>query len=193
MMVTKEWLDDYFGRHVERKLKEWGPTADPMLADRMRTYLFLGLKRLNALPPEDPFWINTNREPTLYKLVEYFSKDIATDRHNEEKVWIIASCLLLNCADRDLGWLLEPLLERNFSSIEWVVAAGAWISKISGFSHTSSLRDLLVRLRNQLPELQDRLDSLRQNATAHRLLMIDEALNLNSKAWADALSPPAES
>src|SRR6185295_13901977 len=125
MMVSQDWLDRYFTQHVERRLQVWGPAVDPVLAGRMRTYLRQGLKRLNSIPSDDPFWANTNREPTLYKMGCYFSKNL--DRHNEDHVWIVASCLLLQCADRDLGWLLQPLLDQDFATVEWIVAAGLWI------------------------------------------------------------------
>jgi hypothetical protein len=183
MMVSEEWLEDYCERHLNRQL----PThIDSALADRIRTCLRLGLKRLNALPADDPFWAGTNKEPTLHKLAQYFSERL--DR--EENVWIYASYLLLLCSDGNLGRVLKPLMEQDFAAVEWVVAAGRWIRLNSGFSAKSTLRDLLIDLRSRLPELTPKLDALRQNASAHRLWMIDEAINLKSQDWADALTPP---
>jgi hypothetical protein len=54
-----------------------------------------------------------------------------------------------HCRDNELGIVLEPLLERDFANIEWIMAAGLWVRNCSGFSHTSSLRDLLVKIRGR--------------------------------------------
>jgi hypothetical protein len=181
-MVSDEWLQEYIDREVERPLSS--SDTDPVLADRMRIYLRLGLQRLNALPSEDPFWINTNGKPTLFKLHHYFTEK----QDSDEDLWILASVLLLYCADGQLGYLLKPLLDRDLSNVEWVMAAGRWVRQTSGFSARSSLRDLLVDLRTRLPELTARLEALRQGVTAHQLRMIDEALDLNSPEWTAALT-----
>jgi hypothetical protein len=181
-MGSEEWLQEYLDREVERPLSS--SVTDPVLADRIRTYLRLGLQRLNALPSDDPFWNDTNGKPTLFKLHHYFTEK----QDSDEDLWILASVLLLRCADGKLGDLLKPLLDRDLSNVEWVMAAGRWVHQTSGFSARSSLRDLLVGLRNRLPELTARLEGLRQGATAHQLWMIDEALQLNSPEWTAILS-----
>ena len=193
MMVSQEWLDRYFDRHVERSGGYWVPASNPVLADRIRSYLRMGLDRLNHLPPEDPFWKNTNREPTLYKLSEYFGARIQSHPQDEEARWIVAAKLLHNGQDNALGWVLEPLMERDFSNIEWVMAAGHWCRMNWGFSHTSTMRDLLTRLRSELPQLKGKLDSLRMTATAHGRQMIDELYRLDSTEWKAALEPLSDS
>src|SRR5579872_2776240 len=133
MMVSREWLDRYYERTVERPRGYWIPSVDPVLADRIKAYLRLGLERLNALPPEDPFWIDTNKEPTIYKVQEYFGDRIHSHPDDDEARWIVASELLHHGRDNELGWVLEPLLLKDFSNIEWIMAAGSWCRKIWGF------------------------------------------------------------
>ncbi len=190
-MVSAEWLARYYERTVGRPWGYWDPTLDSVLADRIRRLLLLGLERLNTLPATDPFWSSTNREPTLYKLNDYFGPRLSSHPDDEDSRWIMASLLLYNGRDNELGLVLEPLLNRGFENIEWIMAAGSWCRKGWGFSHTSSMRDLLIKIRGRLPELRDRLESLRPNATPHRLAMIEEVLKLSSPDWEAALRPPS--
>lgn len=183
MMVSQYWLDRYFARAVERLL----PSQHPELSERVRAYLRQGLKQLNALPGDDPFWINTNREPTVYKIGEYYGERYKAGSRDDKTLWTLIADRLLHCADNEMGDFFRPLLDRDFATMEWVIASGLWIYNNSGFSHTSSLRDLLREIRRDLPHLQDRLDGLRQGGTAHRLMMIDEALQLGSAKWAKLL------
>lgn len=191
MMVSNEWLERYLERTVGRPYGPWDSAVDSVLADRIRMYIRLGLDQLNALSPDDPFWVNTNREPTIHKLADYFGPRISSDPDDEDGRWIVASVYLHHCRDNELGLILEPLLNRNFANIEWIMAAALWCRNNSGFSHTSSLRDLLIKIRNSLPQMKDRLESLRSNATPHRLAMIDEALKLGSADWQTALRLPS--
>lgn len=191
MMVSQDWLDRYFDRAVEREPGYWNPSLDPVLADRIRAYLRLGLQRLYALSPEDPFWLNTNREPTIYKLQDYFGPRLSSHPDDEDARWIVTSLFLHHGRDNELGLILEPLLEKDFGAIEWIMAAGAWCRKGWGFSHASSLRDLLTRIRGRLHELTTRVDDLRLNATPHRLAMIEEVFKLPDPEWEAALKPPS--
>jgi hypothetical protein len=190
MMVSKEWLDRYCERNLERPWGYWQPSVNRLLADRIRGFLRLGLERLNALPPDDSFWVKTNREPTLYKLGDYFGPKVQSEPGNDEARWIIASLLLHHGRDNELGWVLEPFLRKDFANIEWIMAAGLWCRSIGGFSHTSTMRDLLMDLRTRLTELRPRLNELRPRATPHLLSMIEEASRLDSEEWAAALQPP---
>src|SRR5579859_4401015 len=59
-------------------------------AERAFNAIFAGLNRMNSVPRNHPFWQNTNRRPTIYKLAEFCSVKLAEDPHDLDALWAAA-------------------------------------------------------------------------------------------------------
>ena len=49
------------------------------------------LRRLNNLPRSDPFWLNTNNRPTIFKLCEFCKRILRTDPGDKLALWTLGS------------------------------------------------------------------------------------------------------
>jgi hypothetical protein len=95
-MVSADWVERYCERTLGKPHGYWNPELNPVLADRIRHYLRLGLDRINALPATDSFWTGTNGEPTLYKLGDYFGPRLSSHPEDEDARWIMSALFLYN-------------------------------------------------------------------------------------------------
>src|SRR4051794_4919137 len=58
--------------------------------------LYDGLRRLNGVPRDDPFWESGNRRPTLFKLRDYVYRVTGKNPDDVEALWVQASLYLLH-------------------------------------------------------------------------------------------------
>jgi len=49
------------------------------------------LRRLNRLPRTDPFWVNTNKRPTIYKLPDFCKGILIDEPHDVLSLWTLGS------------------------------------------------------------------------------------------------------
>jgi hypothetical protein len=156
----KQYLDDVLRRYEDDSLA----SQDRDLLRKIVTYLRQGLTRLNALPENHPFWAESNRTPTLSKLGDYLAiimqHEVPVD---EETEWIEVAYALHYCSN-DFGRRhLEHLVELNIDNIQWLIAAAVWVSEISGFDTTHSLRQSLEALREECLDFDKSLNSLKES------------------------------
>jgi len=84
------------------------------------------LNELNAFDREHPFWTNTNRRPTVFKLEDFAEARLTADATDELALWTLAVRDSW-CASNDFGsvyWKGLGVLGRL--EIRWPIRAGLW-------------------------------------------------------------------
>jgi hypothetical protein len=66
------------------------PFGGRELADRAITAIWSGLRRMNQLPRNHPFWHDTNCRPTYYKLGEFCRLELAESPDDLQALWALA-------------------------------------------------------------------------------------------------------
>ncbi len=135
------------------------PVEDTALLQRVRDCVRLSLQRLNDLPPDDPFWDQTNRRPTVYKASEWEARRLAAHPRDESAAWAVASFTLLHCAYGAEQALLH-LPPEDPRTIRWITAASEWVSMNSGPDMAEALRTAITAL----PNAPESLEALRSSA-----------------------------
>jgi hypothetical protein len=88
--------------------------------------VFRSLQRLNELPRDDPFWQNTNRRPTLFKLHDHCARLLRQDTRDEVALWTVAA-LDVFYGSNDFGRERWATLRRTTGlDIRWPVYAALY-------------------------------------------------------------------
>jgi hypothetical protein len=104
--------------------------------------LYEALKRLNRLSRDDPFWKNTNRRPTIFKLTEYSDRVLSASPND--------SLSILTRATLDVAFVGEfhpdtwtTLFRLNVVDLEFVMFA-AMLLEISGAPDADGFASFIV-------------------------------------------------
>jgi hypothetical protein len=183
MMVSDARLNEYADNVLKQYEDDSLASQDIDLVRKIRTYLRQGLIRLNAVPENDPFWANSNRNPTLSKLGDYLK------RHNQhyrpidgESEWIEVAYALHYCSN-DFGRRhLEHLVELDVENIQWLIAAARWVWELTGYDTTDFLKQSLEGLREKLQDFDNKLTILRESGSYRIRIAAIQAIDiLNGK------------
>src|SRR5438045_2824610 len=88
-METQEKTSDYFAREIQRSwpyLRDASPDGAGF-PSRAKRALLEGLLRLDRLPRDDPFWHNSNRRATFFKLQDFNRRLVEQDPCDEQALW----------------------------------------------------------------------------------------------------------
>jgi hypothetical protein len=119
-----------------------------------------GILRLNALPDADPFWVNTNREPTISKMADFCVQLLKTDPQDLDARWALFACDVSN-GSSDLGYtVIEPLLVSDLRHIRWLSASAKWGYFSFGGAAIHCFHEALSKLGSKVPSLETRLKQL---------------------------------
>lgn len=75
----------------------------PALLTTIRDVLIRSLQRLNALPRSDPFWINTNLRPTVFKLPEFCARIVQREPDDVLSLWTMSALQIAHWGNFDPG------------------------------------------------------------------------------------------
>jgi hypothetical protein len=119
------------------------PDLDTGFAARLRAALVGGLRRLDALPRDDPFWEGSNRRPTLGKLPDFANHVLGHAPQEEWACWLLAACSLWWCgSDFGLpGW--EGLRRLGRLEAAWPVHAACHVWRNAGYDPAPDLISFL--------------------------------------------------
>ena len=146
--VSEESLEDYTDRVILSSwLKNFEPPIDPGLAERAEYYIRRGLKLLDAIRRDHPFWDKTNNKATEYKASLWFWQVLEANPDDAEARWIVAALKLQRCGTQ-LEALLAPLVLDDPSNLRWLVGATVCVEYLSGADYTAALRHELTMLNN---------------------------------------------
>lgn len=99
----------------------------PLGADRFyelaTAALFRSLLRLNHLPRTDPFWHNTNKRPTWFKLTEFCYRLLRANPDDELALWTLGALEVGQSGDTfgQASW--TPLHAQGRFELPWAVCA----------------------------------------------------------------------
>jgi hypothetical protein len=144
-MIPEPELQQYIARNIGYVRDQ--PCRDPEFRLRLYESLVAGLIRLNNLPPDDPFWVNTNGRPTVFKLPEYFARVFSESPEDEQARWGLIATQLVPCDNNFASAMLMPLVARDYRNLRWLVSAAEWVWHGSRFPVTKHLRCCLEALR----------------------------------------------
>jgi len=144
-MIPETELQQYIARNLDYVRDS--TCRDPEFRLRLYESLVAGLIQLNTLPPDDPFWVNTNRRPTVYKLSDYFAGVLSESPEDEQARWVLIADYVVNCDNNFASELLMPVVARDHRNLRWLVSAAEWVWRGSGFPVSEHLRDCLEARR----------------------------------------------
>jgi hypothetical protein len=140
--------DPYHLRQLAEQVRSAfsGRHLDDAFAGRLRRALYDGLCRLDALPRNDPFWVDTNRRPTLGKIRELAGQLLGRGTADAWACWAFAATSVLWCSnDFGLpGW--RGLHTLGLLDMAWPVQAACRLRFDSGFDPGAALASFLVEV-----------------------------------------------
>jgi hypothetical protein len=113
------------------------------LLEKAGESILSSLRRLNELPRTDPFWENTNRRPTVYKLHDFCNRLLRDNPQDVLALWTIASLNLLWGVDELSQDQWKRLHDIGNFDVSWVVHAGLF-SYLNAGIEADDLAKLLI-------------------------------------------------
>ena len=123
--------------------------------------VFDGLKWMNNLDRNHPFWTGTNVRPTIYKLFDFARMIHNSEPDNLRALWLLAvEDTFTGANDFGQEWWLR-LWQMGSLDVRWPIWAGLWNEMMLGFGD-----DLVGRLLRQMGSPPEGRDYLAEIATA---------------------------
>ena len=121
-----------------------GAGADEFV-EKVIEALYEGLKRLNAVPRDDPFWESGNRRPTLFKLRDYNYRVTSKNPDDVGALWVQASLYLLHGSTNFGAKQWRRLHYNKRFDVSWPVMA-ALITELNSSPTGNELVELIDRI-----------------------------------------------
>ena len=155
---TKEELYRYFMERCARLMQPDVQTDNDNLAEAFRLgckqllrrtgeCIFESLQRLNQLPRTDPFWRNTNKRPTIFKLDQFGRRELDIKPDDRQALWMLAALDVFhgsNSFGRAYWMRLQKLGDFD---ITWALLAGLWAEVNFGIG-SSEMAKLLIEMES---------------------------------------------
>ena len=168
--MTEDWLEPGFGlvfRTIHRNL-----------TSKISAGLRASLQRINDLEETDPFWQGKKPEIDASKIYDYFGPALVANPNDDNARWAVITYrwYSLSCFS---GELFLPMIEDDFSNIRWPVAAGLWMTIMSGSEDKwVSLLAFLKTIQKRCEDSVAQLSSLASSKDQFTKLVSQIALNL---------------
>ncbi|MFI9402737.1 hypothetical protein [Nocardia sp. NPDC052316] len=165
----------HFGNDAIRaveSLQETGRVAEcSAFTDRLVSALLDGLRELDALPRDDPFWRSTNGIATFAKVRKHFARRLHTTPEDSAARWVlVAAELAVGSNDGGLSWL-GPLITADAGLVVDAVTIADILERLLGLDAAQALRRACTGVdREQLR----RIACAEGNAAAQRVLALIE-------------------
>lgn len=164
--IVKGGVDDYVARQLQFFRGKEAVRLDPEFASFLHRKLTFGLRRLDEMPREHPFWQGSDGKPTLGKVVELSRMVLKDSPEDQEARWVVFADRILTCSP-DLEYtVIEPVILSDFASIRWLAAAARWNFAFSGVDPVMSLRPSFERLGKMVGSVEDLLTQLKSDPDA---------------------------
>ncbi|MBF6469613.1 hypothetical protein IU427_31255 [Nocardia beijingensis] len=139
-VVTEESFGEVSIRAVD-SLRQSGQEAGcPAFAERMVQVLLDGLRSLDELPRDDPFWQKTNHVTTVYKLQKYAQQRLEHTPEDRAARWaLVAIDLAFGANDGGLSWL-GPMIADDVAVADAAVIIANWVAELIGPDASDALR-----------------------------------------------------
>jgi hypothetical protein len=124
------------------------PAGDDVFS-RMEPAILETLHRLDTLPRDHPFWRNTNKRPTIYKLRDFCEMVLRENPADEGALWCQAALSVSGC-DNLFGFQFWKLLHGlGKLQVRWPIEAACLVQLMSGVPTIEPLVVLLWELELQ--------------------------------------------
>jgi hypothetical protein len=110
----------------------------------MQEYFREAVRRLDALPRDDPYWDRTNRRPTQLKLPSFCARASREDPDHIPALWMMAAVEVIN------GWSFVPhtwirLQEATQVDLGWPIYAALLGESCGGYDTVPAILGLLAQ------------------------------------------------
>ena len=139
--------------------------------------IFESLQQLNNLSRTDPFWQNTNRRPTIFKLDEFGRFVMKTIPDDPQALWMLASLDVFHGATNFGGKHWKKLRELGDFDVSWAVLAGLWSEVNFGIGPQAMAN--LLREMESVAEAQALLELFAESKSDHIARWAKEVLALS--------------
>ncbi|QBS38846.1 hypothetical protein [Nocardia sp. CS682] len=134
----------HFGNDAIRaveSLNETGRAAEcPQFTDRLVAALLDGLRALDALPRNDPFWRSTNGIATLTKVRNHAAQRLRAAPEDGAARWVlVAAEVAVGGDDGGLAWL-GPLIAADAALVDDAVTIADILENLIGSDASQALR-----------------------------------------------------
>ncbi|OQS13953.1 hypothetical protein B0T36_17765 [Nocardia donostiensis] len=139
-VVTAEMFGQMSIRAVGNLRQSGQDAGCPVFAERMVQVLLDGLRSLDELPRDDPFWQGTNHLTTVYKLQKYAQQRLEYTPEDHAARWaLVAIDLAFGAIDGGLSWL-GPLIADDVAVVDAAVIIANWVEELIGLDASDALR-----------------------------------------------------
>lgn len=165
---TDDELREYLIDHAKMSAIAWGiPDSefstgklDPVYVASLRAFPQVGgglffqkvldilldaLRRLNAVPRDDPFWDDQNKRPTLYKLRDFNARVIQKNPNDALALWTQAAFYILHGSTNFGHKQWRRLHHIGGFDVSWPILA-ALVTEINADPTVEQLAELLDRI-----------------------------------------------
>jgi len=153
--VTTYSLQTHIDHHLAGRLTD----ADAFRCEFARTayeVLLTALEHLDAVPRTEPFWRNTNGNPTLTKLDDYCRELVAGHHHANWAHKTLAYLKSFFYCSNDFGSEhFAELFTQGDTQPETITVAAFYVYSLTGYDTSDELGRLLARLglKSRVPAL----------------------------------------
>ncbi|MCC6738278.1 MAG: hypothetical protein IT452_04475 [Planctomycetia bacterium] len=128
-MVPDHWIEEKIAHGLKAFLSA---PQDPIwheFGSRIHAILSQALRDMNQMAPEDPFWIGTNKEPTLTKIPKRYEM---LHQIAPEDPWPRLVLWADGFAYGQTARFMVPLIASDISEVAWVAIGLAYSGERSG-------------------------------------------------------------
>ena len=144
--ADSEFNDDKLDRGYVRTLRAFASSAGgSAFVARLVDTLHEALRRLNAIPRDDPFWSSRNKQPTLYKLRDLNAEILRKQPGDPLALWTQAALYLLHGSTNFGHKQWRRLHHEGDFDVSWPIMA-ALVTELNAEATGEALVELIDRI-----------------------------------------------
>ncbi len=149
--ADSEFKEDKLDRGYVRTLRAFAASAGgAAFVARLVDTLHEALRRLNAIPRDDPFWSSRNKRPTLYKLRDLNAQILKKEPGDALALWTQAALYLLHGSTNFGHKQWRRLHHEGAFDVSWPIMA-ALVTELNAEPTGEALVELIDRIEEVEP------------------------------------------
>ena len=151
---------------------------DRLLAARIAEAFTEGLAAMAPIPDSDRMWRGLDLRDHAATVWSQARRALAADPGDDIVRWTVIAFDLYFGDNGFAVTLIEPLIERGFAHLRWLVAGARWVFDLSGVDTSMALRDALLRLRRHIGGFDQKIEQLSASVDVHMREMAGTAIDV---------------